>query len=80
MHHRLGSPITAYEQETAAPVRQRQDRGVSPICGYRLHRDVEGFATGLIVIGQPQLRPGLSRAQLKAKLPGAVVHVCKRRF
>jgi len=41
---------------------------------------MEDFAERLIAIVQPQLRPYLSRAQLKTNLPCAFVHVCKRRF
>jgi hypothetical protein len=53
----IGSPIAAYEYETAGgEIRERQDRGLSIVRGYRLHRDVKGFAERLIAIFQPQLR------------------------
>src|SRR5262249_24961085 len=74
VHLRLGSPIATYEQETRAPVHQRQDRGVSTVRGHRLHRDIKSFAERLTAIVQPQLRPDLSRAQFETSLPCAFVH------
>ena len=66
---------TVHELETAAEVHQRQDRGVSTVRGYRLHRDIKSLAKRLIAIVQPQLRSDLSRAQLKANLLCAFVHI-----
>jgi hypothetical protein len=43
----LPSPITSYERETAAEVYQRQDRGVSTVRRYRLHRDIKSVAERL---------------------------------
>src|SRR5262249_26164344 len=77
---RLGSPIAAYEYETAPPIPQRQDRGVSTVRGDRRHRDIKRFAEWLIAILQPQLYADLSRAQLKTNSPCAFVHIGKRRF
>jgi hypothetical protein len=74
-HHKLGSPITTYESETGAEVYQRQDRRLPAVCGYRLHRDVKSVSERLIAIVQPQLRCDLSRAQLKANLPCAFIHI-----
>jgi hypothetical protein len=67
--HEFGSPIAAYEYETAGgEIRERQDRGFSIVRGYRRHRDVKDFAERLIAIFQPQLRSDLSWAQLKTKI------------
>jgi hypothetical protein len=49
--------------------RRNRDRGT----GYRLHRDMKGFAKRLIAIVEPQLQSDLSRAQLKSRLPWAFV-------
>src|SRR5262245_44439601 len=76
-HHELGSPVTTHERKTAAEVHQRQDRGLSTVGRHRLHRDIDGFAEGLIAIVQSQLGSDLGRAERKTELLCPLVNVCK---
>jgi hypothetical protein len=74
-----GRRFTPHELETAAEVHQRQDRGVSTVRGYRLHRDINKRLAKRLIAIVPAVRPHQGTAQgqlalrvctrLKAKIP-----------